>query len=430
MSTSGGKGPKGHNRRGHHLWQYQPVRDVLVIATVLLVLYLGYLVSIVTVPLLLALLLAYLFEPVVRVITRVRFVSRQAAAVIIIAVAAVVVVVPVTIAVAFAAVQGVGYAQQLANNTGALLESIDKPEDQTLYEALPSPAWRNIRDYVVELGEGRPEDAPVDQYGRKIAPYTYNLIRFITTWVTENAEAIGKEALQTGRGALSAAFHTVASIGMFVFTGFLTAFFFFFISTGFARVHNAVARYVPDDKEQKFFELAHKMDRVIAGFVRGRLTIALIQSAFFTLGYWMIGVPAPLILGPVVGILAIVPYIAMVGIPISIVLLWLEPSSIAWQNSVWWVVGAPIGVYALGQALDDYVLTPTIQGKSTNMDVPTILFATIAGGSLAGIYGMLLAIPVAACVKILLTDAVWPRVKDWKEGKAADPLPFGDDVKK
>ena len=79
----------------------------------------------------------------------------------------------------------------------------------------------------------------------------------------------------------------------------------------------------------------------------------------------------------------------------------------------------------LGQVLDDYVLTPLIQGKSTNMDTPSILFASMAGGTLAGVYGLLLAIPVAACLKILLKEVFWPRFRVWAEGKAKDFLPIG-----
>ena len=78
----------------------------------------------------------------------------------------------------------------------------------------------------------------------------------------------------------------------------------------------------------------------------------------------------------------------------------------------------------LDQLLDDYVLTPAIQGKNTNMDTPTILFASIAGGSLAGIYGLLVAIPAAACIKILLREVFWPRVRRWAEGKERDFLPL------
>ena len=61
-----------------------------------------------------------------------------------------------------------------------------------------------------------------------------------------------------------------------------------------------------------------------------------------------------------------------------------------------------------------------IQGKSTGMDTPTILFATLAGGSLMGIYGLLLAIPLAACLKILLQELFWPRFQEWIAGKRPD----------
>ena len=110
----------------------------------------------------------------------------------------------------------------------------------------------------------------------------------------------------------------------------------------------------------------------------------------------------------------------------AILLLWLEPSGIAWQAAWWWVIGAPVVVYFIVQSLDDYVWTPIIQGKSTNMDTPSILFASLAGGALAGIYGLLLAIPVAACGKIVIKEIVWPRFEAWKEGRASDPLPIGE----
>jgi predicted PurR-regulated permease PerM len=58
------------------------------------------------------------------------------------------------------------------------------------------------------------------------------------------------------------------------------------------------------------------------------------------------------------------------------------------------------------------VLTPIIAGRATNLDPVTILVAVLAGGSVLGAYGMLLAIPVAACIKILLSDLVIPKLKE------------------
>ena len=103
------------------------------------------------------------------------------------------------------------------------------------------------------------------------------------------------------------------------FTLFLTAFFFFFISSGYGKVPRVwSANSFPRITEDITLDLLHKFDKVIAGFVRGRITIAFIQSIIFSLGYWMIGVPAPVLLGVGVAVLSIVPYAALVGIPVSI----------------------------------------------------------------------------------------------------------------
>ena len=48
----------------------------------------------------------------------------------------------------------------------------------------------------------------------------------------------------------------------------------------------------------------------------------------------------------------------------------------------------------------------------------------MAGGTLAGLYGMLLAIPAAACIKIIITNVLWPKVQAWLAGDESDPLPL------
>ena len=81
-------------------------------------------------------------------------------------------------------------------------------------------------------------------------------------------------------------------------------------------------------------------------------------------------------------------------------------------------------VYGIVQTIEGYVLIPMIAGKATNLDPVTILVAVLAGGSIMGVYGMLIAIPVAACLKILCTEVLLPKVRAWTSGEAADPLPI------
>ncbi len=466
------------------LWQIQPLRDTMVILGVLGVLYVGYMLRVVTIPLLLAIALAYLFEPLVERLTRRRWLSRGAVAAGIIVVAGVAIVVPLTIGIGFGAVQGVRQAQRLATDVDLLIRSVDRPEDKVLESRLAQQGktWAALRDWIVEqesrrrgvpdkpgptppggppstppttpsapgagivgegavptggapMGDAPPGDAgPLGPLGSRAGSAVraqepsdlYNLVRWVMGWVRENAELVGQRALRGGAGALQFAVGAFGSIGAFAFGSFLTAFFFFFACTGYGRVLEFWRGLIPARKQGRAIELARQMDRVIAGFVRGRLTICAIMIVLYTVGYVLIGVPAPLIVGPIVGASVVVPYLAsIVGIPVSILLLALQPPG-GWMSEWWWIVFAPIGIWAIGQFLDDYVLTPRIQGKSTNMDTPTILFASIAGGVLAGVYGLLLAIPAAACIKILLQEVFWPRFRAWSQGKAKDPLPIAE----
>ena len=170
------------------------------------------------------------------------------------------------------------------------------------------------------------------------------------------------------------------------------------------------------------------MDAAVAGFVRGRIVIAFIMSAILAIGWMIVGVPYAIILGITVGILCAVPFLGLVGIPVSVGLLFLEQLGVPEaERMAWWgIIVWPILVFAIVQALDGWVLTPLIAGKATNLDPVTIFVAVLAGGSVLGAYGMLLAIPIAACVKILIQESVLPNVRKWASGEADDPLPFDE----
>jgi predicted PurR-regulated permease PerM len=121
-----------------------------------------------------------------------------------------------------------------------------------------------------------------------------------------------------------------------------------------------------------------------------------------------------------------VPFLGIIGIPLSIGLLFLEQLGVPEASRMtWWgVILWPSLVFGIVQALDGWILTPLIAGKATNLDPVTIFVAVLAGGSVLGAYGMLLAVPVAACIKITLQEVVLPNILAWAHGEAKDPLPF------
>lgn len=429
-----------------HLWQIQPLRDVLVILAVFGVLYLGYQLSPITVPMLLAMMLAYLCEPIVEKLTSIRngkFFTRPGVAFLLIFATLLLVIVPAGFGLTLGVVQGVNVAQKLTGQVQATIKSVDKPDDTTLQRAVDQqgPAWAKIRQTLIgakreherlaaiEKGEAPAEAATQPD---RLAATLYSAGRQGAQWLQDHAQMLGQQALDAGGAVASIVAKIVSSIGSILFGAFLTAFFFFYFCTRWGSVLAFWRNLIPERKQGTAIRLLTKMDRVIAGFIRGRLTICAILVVYYTLGYWIIGVPAPLVLGPIVGLLCILPFIGQLGIPVSMFLLWLTLSGGsggplgAWQSNWWWIVLGPLLVHGFGQILDDYILTPRIQGDTTGMDTPTILFASISGGLLAGFYGLLVAIPVAACLRIVIIEIVWPKFKAWAEGRAKDPLPVNN----
>lgn len=474
-----------------HLWQIQPVRDLLMIAAAVLIVYLGYVTRLVTVPLLLAMILAYMFEPLVRRVTRGGRVSRQGAAAIIILLATIIGVVPATLAITFGTIQAVQGVQALSRNVEWLIHSVDRvdpvkqpkdeaPEDRPADasansdqaaapewseaeknggtpaepaepagdeaddrarprsamsertrapEASPGAGWLKIRDWIVsQQAAYRARQADENQArGGALAQSTAWAIK----WLRDNRAQLGRTALESGAGWAQKVLSALTSLGYLAFSIFLVAFFFYFFCSGYGRVLAFWEGLIPERRKWRVVELLGQMDRVIAGFIRGRLTICACLMVFFTVAYGVTGVPGFLVLGPLVGVLTLLPYVGGLGAPVAMLLMWLGSDGDAgWQGAWWWIIGAPLVISGLSQVLDDYILSPLIQGKNTDMDMPSILFASIAGGILAGVYGLILAIPAAACIKILIREVFWPRIKQWIDGQASDFIPLENPLEK
>ena len=407
MSEPNGSGAERVTWRDLHLWQIQPVRDVLLALAVVGLFWFGNRISVVTVPLLVAVLLAYLCEPVVRWMERRTSLHRRGAVVTLLALIVLLVGVPTLIGIGLGAAQTATLLTSTARRVEMVYQSVNTPGDPVLEARVSTeagPAWSWMRDRITD-------SAQRDEMDR--------VLEMIGAWLRNSTGSLLGATATVGAGALRIA----GGVFTFAFGVFLTGFFFYFVATGWETLRELSLRALPDNNKERIIDLAKKFDAVISGFVRGRLTIAFVQAVFFSAAYWIIGVPAALIVGPSVAVLSIVPYLALIGIPVSIILLWLEGHT-GLRGTWWWVLGMPCVVYVAGQALDDYLLTPAIQGKTTNMDTPTILFASLAGGALLGVFGMLIAIPIAACVKILIVEVFWPRFRQWAEGRASDPLPI------
>jgi predicted PurR-regulated permease PerM len=195
----------------------------------------------------------------------------------------------------------------------------------------------------------------------------------------------------------------------------LFAIYLFFFSWHFNTGLAKLSAYVPESRKERVFGTIGKMDAAIGDFFRGRLLISVIVGMLLSVGWFLAGVPYWFFLGMLTGFLNIVPYLSLVSWPVAIILKYLDAltTSTAQSAGILAIVVWPTIVYVAVQLLEGWILTPWIQSGQTNLSAATIILVVTIGAVLAGVLGMLLAIPIAACVKIFFEEVVLPPLKRW-----------------
>jgi predicted PurR-regulated permease PerM len=450
-----------------HLWQIQGIRDLILAAVVLAVVYLGYALSSVTVPLLLGLLFAYLFEPLVQWLSRFRWCPRPVAAVGIITLAGGTLLLALALAIPLAVGQAVSLIETLRSGKveARVAELIEVIPEQYRDDAQRGATWifghpvgTPIDDAAAQLEQAASEDAAAQaaEQAERSAERDDRSETVPATAGAGSTDASAPETPQTAEagGSTTLAFASdpgarragVSLLGLagsglrtlyelvvgtlaLLLAVVLIPFYFYYFSVSYPRTLEFVGGLVPEENRTTVFALARKMDSAVAGFVRGRIVISAIMGSMLAVGWLSVGVPYAILLGLVTGVLCAVPYLGGVGVPLAVGLLALDNVGVVEsERMAWWaVILWPTLVFAVVQLVEGYILTPVIAGKATDLSPLAIFVAVLAGGALAGVYGMLLSIPVAACVKIVLVDVLLPRIRAWTRGETSDPLPMGMD---
>ena len=163
-----------------------------------------------------------------------------------------------------------------------------------------------------------------------------------------------------------------------------------------------VARFrelLPRTHADKITQITVECDDMLAGFLRGQLMVMLALSIIYSIGLTFIGLDLALLLGVIAGIVSFVPYLGLfVGITLAGLAAYL-------QFQEWLPVLLVVLVFSFAQAIEGMVLTPRFVGERIGLHPVAVIFAVMAGGTLFGFVGVLLALPVAAVVMVLLRHA-------------------------
>lgn len=224
------------------------------------------------------------------------------------------------------------------------------------------------------------------------------------SWLdTEHLLALLREHWQSAGGFASVALGYVsrssfALIGWLVNIVLLPVLTFFFLRD-WDLIVGRVGSLVPRDHYATVHRLALESDAVLGGFLRGQLMVMLILGVIYGIGLWLVGLDLGILIGLIGGILTFVPYLG----PASIVVLGGLAALV--QFGDWPHLAGVAVVFGIGQIIESYVLTPKLVGDRIGLHPMAVIFAVMAGGTLFGFLGMLLALPVAAVANVLLRYA-------------------------
>jgi predicted PurR-regulated permease PerM len=172
--------------------------------------------------------------------------------------------------------------------------------------------------------------------------------------------------------------------------------FAFYLLYDFDRLIAGVGEVIPPryrDEARGFFG---EIDAVLGQFFRGQFTVMLILGFLYAVGYGAIGVPLALPIGILAGFLAFIPYVgSFTALGLALLMTLLDWQG--WGQLVW-----VLGVHAVIQGLEGFVITPKIMGDTVGISAIAVLLALLVGAELLGFTGVLLAVPTAAVLKILL----------------------------
>ncbi|QAS54100.1 AI-2E family transporter [Halobacillus litoralis] len=170
----------------------------------------------------------------------------------------------------------------------------------------------------------------------------------------------------------------------------------FYFLKDYKSIGKMILSILPARWHEESRRLVKELNQSLGGYIRGQLLISLFVGVLATIGFWIIDLPYPLVLGLIAGITNIIPYFGpLLGAgPALIVAV-----TVSIQTLVFTLL-----IVVIIQVIEGNFLSPYIMGKSIHIHPLFIIFALLAGGEIAGIAGLILAVPVLTCLKVIVSE--------------------------
>lgn len=222
-----------------------------------------------------------------------------------------------------------------------------------------------------------------------------------TSTIRQTLAEIGA-AIQARGGALAQSLLTsalgVISVVVFIVVVPVVA---FYLLLDWDQMIRRIDAMLPRDHAPTIRRLAGEIDAVLAGFVRGQVSVCITLGTFYAVALMAAGLQFGLIVGAIAGAITFIPYVgSIIGGTLAVGLALFQ----FWGD--WLSIGIVAAIFVAGQFVEGNILTPKLVGKSVGLHPVWLLFALSAFGTMFGFVGMLIAVPVAAMIGVLTRFAM------------------------
>ena len=260
-------------------------------------------------------------------------------------------------------------------------------------------AWQNeIRTYLSQLDvQSVLKDENLMAAIKKVAPHLWNLLN----------------------GSISVVLGLMAMVIVFLYL--------IFILIDYEKVTKGMFDIIPGKYRGLITEIIQDMEAGMNRYFRGQALVALIVSVLFCIGFSIVGLPLAIVMGLLLGVLNLVPYLKTIAIIPGTFLAFLQSAETgqSFLSVMFWLVA----IFLLIQVIEDMFLVPKIMGKVTGLNPAVILLSLSVWGSLMGMIGLIIALPLTTLIisyykRFVLNEERAEDVQDKNE----EPVPNTEEV--
>jgi len=223
----------------------------------------------------------------------------------------------------------------------------------------------------------------------------------VVEWAKENAREIARTTFDFGSAGFKAILGAFSAVTWWAVNVMLFPIYLYFFLEGFGGVRDKTVEFIPSVWRPKIQKMGAEIGESVSAFFRGRLILIFILAILTAIAYAIIGLRFGVILGLLIGLTSLVPFLPLAFVVPAMVIAGLEFQTAG-------MVIAVLSVYLVSQFIIEPVLTPYLLGKSTGLHVVTVMVALFVWARLLGAVGLLLAVPITAALKVIARETVLP----------------------